>query len=130
MDNGSEIVFEGESEQSPDWFPGDIIFVLRVRPHSRFTRKGYDLFTNVEITLKEALLGYSKRITHLDGHVVQIDFTGVTQPESVRIVPGEGMPHLDVTSTTGDMHVKFSVKLPKKLTDEEKKTVEGLFSNY
>lgn len=60
MDNGSEILFEGESEQHPDFFPGDIIFVLKVKNHPRFTRERHNLHTTVNLTLKEALLGYSK----------------------------------------------------------------------
>ena len=104
MDAGSEIPFQGESEQSPDWFPGDVIFVLRVQPHSRFTRNQHDLSASVRLTLKEALLGYKKQIQHLDGHYVQLEYTGVTQPQSVRTIRGEGMPHHDVSSTKGDLH--------------------------
>ncbi|CAG9315644.1 unnamed protein product [Blepharisma stoltei] len=127
MDNGSEIVFPGQSEQSPDWFPGDIIFVLKLKNHARFERRGNDLVTSIRLTLKEALLGYSKQISHLDGHVVQIDFTGVTQPESVRIIKGEGMPHQDVPSNKGNLHVRFIVDLPGKLTLDQENTVRQLF---
>ncbi|CAG9311634.1 unnamed protein product [Blepharisma stoltei] len=127
MDNGSEIIFPGQSEQSPDWFPGDIIFVLKLKPHTRFERKGNDLSTSIRLTLKEALLGYSKQISHLDGHVVQIDYTGVTQPESVRIIKGEGMPHQDVPSNKGNLHVRFIVDLPGKLTPDQENTIKQLF---
>lgn len=127
QDNGSEIVFPGQSEQNPDWFPGDIIFVLKVKTHPRFERKNNDLHTSVRLTLKEALLGYSKQISHLDGHVVQVDFQGVTQPESVRIVRGEGMPHADVPSNKGNLHVKFVVDLPGRLTPDQENMVRQLF---
>ena len=129
MDNGSEIVFGGQSEQNPDWFPGDIIFVLKVREHSRFKRSGHDLHTTVKLTLKEALLGYQKKITHMDGHTVQIEYEGVTQPESVRRVKEEGMPHHDVPSNKGDLFVRFVVEFPNKLTEEQQELVKKLLPN-
>ena len=126
MDNGSAITFAGQSEQNPDWFPGDIVFVLKVRNHPRFQRKGNDLYTNVRISLKEALLGYSKQIGHLDGHVVQIENKGVTQPNFVRTIQGEGMPHHDMPSNKGDLFVTFLVDLPSKLTPDQEELVRKL----
>lgn len=127
MDNGSLITFIGESEQNPDWFPGDIIFNVKVRSHSRFRREGNDLHTTVKLSLREALLGYKKEIPHLDGHVVQIEHDGVTQPEQVRIIKEEGMPQHNFPSNKGKLHVKFQVDLPKKLTDDQKEKIKNLF---
>ena len=126
MDNGSEILFQGESEQNPDWFPGDIVFLLKLQPHSRFTRNQHDLNTNMRLTLKEALLGYKKQIQHLDGHFVQVEYTGVTQPQSVRTIRGEGMPHHDVPSQKGDLYITFVVDFPKTLTRDQQSLVEQL----
>ena len=41
-------------------------------PHANFTRDKENLKTTVEITLREALLGFTREITHLDGHTVTI----------------------------------------------------------
>lgn len=38
--------------------------------HRRFERKGDDLYTNVTISLKDALVGFEMDIQHLDGHMV------------------------------------------------------------
>lgn len=38
--------------------------------HRRFERKGDDLYTNVTISLKDALVGFEMNIQHLDGHLV------------------------------------------------------------
>lgn len=38
----------------------------------RFERKGDDLYTNVTVSLQDALVGFSMEIDHLDGHKVQI----------------------------------------------------------
>ena len=72
MSDGDEIVFEREAEQIPDMIPGDVIFTVKQQPHNKFKRVGDNLFTDVEISLEEALLGFSKRVSHLDGHLVEI----------------------------------------------------------
>lgn len=42
--------------------------------HSVFERRGDDLYTNVTISLVEALTGFEMDITHLDGHKVRQGF--------------------------------------------------------
>ena len=46
-----------------------IIFLFR---HGRFERRGDDLYTNVTISLVDALVGFEMNIPHLDGHSVSI----------------------------------------------------------
>lgn len=78
MEDGAEITFPGESGRDPEYFPGDIIFYLSTNPHARFTRQRGTLYTTVQLTFKESLLGYEKDIPHLDGHVVRIEHEGPT----------------------------------------------------
>lgn len=42
--------------------------------HPVFERRGDDLYTNVTISLVEALTGFEMDITHLDGHKVRKQF--------------------------------------------------------
>ena len=46
------------------------IYIFCFHRHDRFKRKGDDLFTNVTITLLDALNGFEMDILHLDGHKV------------------------------------------------------------
>jgi DnaJ-related protein SCJ1 len=75
-----EIVFEREGDQHPDMTPGDIIFVLTTLPHATFNRSGHDLYMKQTIDLKEALLGFSRKIKHLDGDILEVTRTKITQP--------------------------------------------------
>lgn len=75
-----EIVFEREGDQHPDITSGDIVFVLRTMPHGVFNRSGNDLYMKQSISLKEALLGFSKPTKHLDGADIQVTRQGITQP--------------------------------------------------
>lgn len=128
MDAGAEIKFERMSEQRPGQIPGDVIMVIKQKPHDRFRREGNDLHMEMDISLRDALLGFRKTFTHLDGHEVVID-TGsrITRPFQVRRYEDEGMPHHEVPSNFGALHVKFKVIFPSSLTDVQKQFVEEHF---
>jgi len=80
----------------------------------------------MKITLKEALTGFSKSITHLDGHVVPIVSPPgqVISPFQVMLLQGEGMPVHEVPSQFGDLHVTFEIIFPKTLNAEQRAALE------
>ena len=123
-DNGAQIKFPRMSEQKPGQIPGDVIFVLKTKEHGRYVRRGNDLHMGINLTLKEALLGFSRTFQHLDGHDFTVASKGVTKPFQVIRLAGEGMPHHDVPSQKGTLHVKCTIKMPKKLTDKQIELVE------
>ncbi len=49
---------------------GDFRLTVDVAPHPVFTREGADLYVMVAISLQEALTGFERDITLLDGSVV------------------------------------------------------------
>lgn len=57
---------------------GDVVFQIQQSPHNVFKRVGNNLYINVDISLEEALLGFKKTITHLDGHIVDIHSSEVS----------------------------------------------------
>jgi DnaJ-class molecular chaperone len=113
--------------RSPGITPGDVIFKFKQAPHATFRRDGDDLHHDLHISLREALLGYTKTIRHLDGREVTIDVKGVTQPFQVRKMAGEGMPQHNTPSQMGVLHVKNIVDLPATLTNEQKESVGRIF---
>lgn len=72
MANGDHIVIEKEAEQVPDMARGDLIFIIKQQSHPTFKRVGDNLFIDMKINMKEALLGFSKMVKHLDGHYVTV----------------------------------------------------------
>jgi len=129
MADAYEVKFERASEQQPDTIPGDVIVTLRTQPHQRFKRQGNDLHMEQRLTLREALLGYSTSFAHLDGHRVNLQFDGVTQPEYVRTIKGEGMPHHEFASEKGDLFVKFHIDFPRNLNGQQQSQIKALFPN-
>ena len=58
MTAGDKILFKGESQQGFEFYPGDVYLTLKQHPHSLFRRQKNDLLFNIDITLKEAILGF------------------------------------------------------------------------
>lgn len=71
-DDGFEQRFAGEGEPHIEGEPGDLILKVRVEKHKIFERRGIDLYTNVTISLQQALNGFTMTIPHLDGHKVEV----------------------------------------------------------
>ena len=128
MGAGSKITFERMSEQTPGMIPGDIIMTLTQKPHPYLKRSGDDLHTTVTISLKEALLGFSKEISHLDGHKVKVSSLTPTAPDQVIKVSKEGMPKHNFSSEFGDLYVKLKVDFPRSLQEAQKKAIGEAFA--
>eukprot|EP00271_Cylindrocystis_brebissonii_P013142 TRINITY_DN32752_c0_g1_i1.p1 TRINITY_DN32752_c0_g1~~TRINITY_DN32752_c0_g1_i1.p1 ORF type:complete len:351 (+),score=66.29 TRINITY_DN32752_c0_g1_i1:317-1369(+) len=128
MRDGQEIVFYEEGEPVMEGDPGDLKFVIKTLPHKVFRREGNDLHASVTISLVDSLVGFTKTITHLDGHQVSLGTQGVTKPGEVRTYKGEGMP-IHETTKAGSLHVTFSIDFPKSLTQAQKDAVLKTFSS-
>lgn len=70
IEDGHEIVFEGEGDAIQTALPGDVIISIRVAKNSKFERKGDDLYTKMNIDFEEALMGFDRNIGHLDGRLI------------------------------------------------------------
>mmetsp|Transcript_9453 Transcript_9453/g.14173 ORF Transcript_9453/g.14173 Transcript_9453/m.14173 type:complete len:379 (-) Transcript_9453:195-1331(-) len=127
MSDKQVITLEHEGDEYIGQMPGHVNFRLRTLPHPSFTRNGNDLYMDMHISLSEALVSFSKAFLHLDGHKVKVSRKEVTKPFQVIRLAGEGMPFEDNPSRKGNLHIKFVVDFPKKLTSEQKETVIELF---
>eukprot|EP00049_Salpingoeca_infusionum_P018432 m.357264 g.357264 ORF g.357264 m.357264 type:complete len:362 (+) comp17754_c0_seq1:279-1364(+) len=112
MVDGQEIRFSAEGEPHIDGEPGDLIFHIRAAPHKSFHRIGHNLFTNVTISLRDSLVGFTTEIKHLDGHMVKLSRTGMTPPNTIEKVSGQGMMHFDNNHEMGDLYVTYQVEYP------------------
>ncbi|KAK3504576.1 hypothetical protein B0T13DRAFT_507190 [Neurospora crassa] len=112
---GDRIVLEGEADQLPDQAPGDLIFHLVEEPHDVFTRIGHDLSADLNVTLIEALSGFSRVVVkHLDGRGIHINHPRgkVLRPGDVLKVPGEGMP-VKKSDMKGDLYLVVKIEFPE-----------------
>jgi molecular chaperone DnaJ len=104
--------------------PGDLLVAVYTRPDPRFERRGPHLWRVEEIEPSDAVLGTTVRVPTLDGHA-RLSVPAGAQPGAVLRMPGKGLPAFGST-VRGDLHVALQVKIPEKLSGDEKKLWERL----
>ena len=90
------------------------------KEHPVFKRDGDDLRAQVDIDLKEALTGWKRQVSTIDGRQLPLSGAGPTQPGFEERFPGLGMPKSKKPNERGDMIVKVNVKFPASLTASQK----------
>ena len=114
MQDGQKITFTGEGDQAPGIIPGDVIIVLEEKEHSRFKRKGADLYYNAKIDLLTALAGGKFNIQHLDDRNLMVNILPgeVIKPGETKCITNEGMPMYKRPFDKGHLFVTFEVIFP------------------
>ena len=88
--------------------------------HPTFKREGNDLRTTIEISLKEALTGWERTVSTIDGRQIRPSAAGPTQPGAEIRFPEQGMPKSKKPGERGDLIVQVNVKFPTSLTPDQK----------
>jgi DnaJ-class molecular chaperone len=113
-DSGTRIKLTGQGPGG-----GDLVVVVRVRPHPVFSRNGADLQRELPITLREALLGAEVPVSTLKGKGL-LRIPAGTQSGRIFRLKGQGMPVLR-KDDTGDLLAKVRVVLPTDMAPEAEK---------
>lgn len=125
ISNGEMIRMSGMGEAVQGGVTGDLYVKVNVIPHKLWKREGNDLSMTHEIKLTDALLGAKYVVDGLDASI-EIDIApGATHGEILR-VKGRGVPHIHEKGRRGDVLVKLSIAMPKKLSRKALAFVEGL----
>jgi curved DNA-binding protein len=123
---GSRVRAAGEGEGgTAGGSAGDLFLRIRLRPHSQFEVKGQDLHTRIAVPLTTAVLGGEAQVPTLTG-TVRLRIPELTQPGQVFRLRGHGMPAVGKPDERGDLYATVDVRLPKRLTFEQKKIFEAL----
>lgn len=125
VDNNETIRLSGYGEAGLKGAPaGDLFIRIKVNQDSRFRREGYDIFYQVEISIKQAVLGDKIEIPTVDGDI-KLKIPEGTQSGKVFRLSGRGVPRLRGRGR-GDQLVEVIVKIPTSLTREQKRKLEEL----
>ncbi|MGI9491513.1 MAG: DnaJ C-terminal domain-containing protein [Geminicoccaceae bacterium] len=89
---------------------GDLLVSIKVLEHPLFTRRGLDLYLDLPISLKEALLGAKVRTPTVDG-AVWLAVPGKANSAQTLRLKGKGV--VDRDGKRGDQYVRLMVMLPK-----------------
>ncbi len=125
IDDGQSIRLTGQGESGPRGSrPGDLYLRIRVRPDAAFRRDGDDILTRRTVTFAQAALGATVTVETVDGHV-ELEIPAGTQPGTMFRMRGKGIPSIH-GKRRGDQMVEVLVKVPEKLTKEQRTIIETL----
>ena len=102
--------------------PGDLVFVIRVRPHAFFERDGLDLYLDLPITVGEAFYGAKVVVPTPDGNVT-LTIPKRAQSGQVARLRGRGVKR---KNQSGDLFVRFFIRLPDAENEDIQEAVETL----
>lgn len=127
VDNMSKIRVAREGDAGTNGGPnGDLYVVLHVKPSSDFKREGNDVYSRLDISPAQAVLGDEIVVKTLDGEQKITVHAGVQSGNSIKI-KGAGIPYIQRPSQRGDHIVVVAVKTPVKISDEEKTLYKKLY---
>jgi molecular chaperone DnaJ len=125
VDTGTHLRMAGEGEPGSNGGPpGDLYIVVTVQEHPFFERRNDDLHCTIPINVAQAALGADIQVPTLEGPET-IHIPEGTQNGATFRLRNRGVPHLN-RSGRGDLIVHIEVKVPTRLTREQRKLFEQL----
>jgi|UniRef100_A0A7C5EMH7 molecular chaperone DnaJ len=123
IEDGSRLSFACEGGESyPGGPPGNLEVVISVEPHSFFTRRGRDLYCQVNVSFAQAALGDEIRVPTLNGSVM-LKIPRGTQNGCIFRFPAVP-PHQAASGVVGDQIVEVVVTTPERLTLAQRHILE------
>ncbi len=98
---------------------GDLIIVINVEPSKIFKRKKFDLYVQVPIDFKTAVMGGNISVPLIDETIFYSIPEG-TQSGKVFFIRGKG---IKTSRGTGDLYIEVIVEVPTKISQEQKKAL-------
>jgi molecular chaperone DnaJ len=124
VDDGTTLRLTGRGPAGPRGGPnGDLFVHLRVKPHDRFQREGYDLIEPLEIPMTQAALGLHLHYETLDGPEDLVIPAG-TQTGRVFRLRERGVPVVNGRGR-GDLLVQVIVTVPTQLTKDQEELLRS-----
>ncbi|MQF82688.1 J domain-containing protein [SAR202 cluster bacterium AD-802-E10_MRT_200m] len=102
-----------------------VLLTVTVSPHTRFERRGEDLFTETEVSLYDAILGGEVIVSNIKGRVA-LEMPPETPNGRMFRLKGLGLPRLSDPDQKGSLYVTIKVVLPEELTEEERQLFQRL----
>jgi molecular chaperone DnaJ len=125
VDTGTRLRLTGEGQPGVNGGPpGDLYVLLKVKEHPIFDRVDDDLHCTVPVNVAQAALGTELDILTFDG-LESVKIPEGTQKGSKIKLKGLGVPNLQGRGR-GDLYVNIDVKIPTKLSREQRKLFEQL----
>lgn len=107
--NNDTVVLKNKGNQIAYNMYTDLIIAVKVVKHPLYERHKNDLKYKLDITLSEALCGFTKEIVFLDKSLVKIESTKIVDPSTNIVIPNKGMV------TSGKLVIYFNIMFPQDI---------------
>jgi len=101
-----------------------LVITVHVRPHPFFERRGDDIYTDLPVTVGEAIRGAEVEVPTIHGSS-RIRVPAGTQSGRTMRVKGKGVQK---KSATGDHYVRIQIMVPPSAPDEAVDAIEGMYA--
>jgi len=125
IDGGEMLRMPGIGEAIKGGVSGDLYVKIHVKPHAVYRKEGMSLVMNLPVKMTDALLGSTVSITTIDDKTLEVKIPQMTKMEETIRLRGKGV---SIEGNTGDLLIRLTATLPKKLSGKAKKAIEELKS--
>jgi DnaJ family protein B protein 4 len=125
IDDDEIIVLRNKGNIINEKLKGDIKIFIHIENNSNFKRSGLDLIYDKNISLKEALCGFSFELTFLNGksYTLNNNKGNIIPSEYKKLIPNMGIQRGD---HKGNLIIHFHLTFPNKLTDDQIDKLENI----
>jgi len=125
VDDGTRLRLASEGQPGGHGGPhGDLYVFLKVKEHPFFERQGTDLHCTIPINMAQAVLGAEIEVPTLE-QPYRLKIPEATQNGAQFRLRSKGVPVVN-GGGRGDLYVHIDVKIPTRLTREQRKLMEQL----
>ena len=122
VQHGVTFKYAGMGDDSIKNMPrGDLMVQMSVLDSDGYTRKGNDLYTDKTIDCFQAVRGHRIQLKTLEDSVITVNVPSGTQPGTMLMVRGKGMPIHKTIGIRGNLYVKIHVLIPQLSAADLKK---------
>ena len=130
VDSGTKLRVSGEGNVGlKGGPPGDLYVFIKVKNDPNLKREGINIYSEISVSYLQAILGDTVDIMTVDGKV-NLKIPSGTQPNSTLSLENKGVPRLGNPVARGNHQVLVKVKLPTRITEDERNLLENLASKY
>jgi DnaJ-class molecular chaperone len=118
IDENEIIMLKDKGNVVNEQCKGDVKIFIKITNNTEIKRQGLDLIYEKNISLKEALCGFTFEIKFINGKIYTLNNNSgnIITPEYRKIVPNMGLTR---EGHTGNLIVIFHIEFPEKLTNEQ-----------
>ena len=123
VDHNEMIILRDKGNVANEHLKGDVKVFIKINNNTLFKREGINLILEKNITIKDALCGFSFNIDHLSGKSYTLRNSKVISPNTRTSINNLGFKR---GNNTGQLEIIFNVIFPEDYTTEIKKKLEEI----